>query len=153
MNKQTFRLISPDVRAYCCDKILDAENGCSVVIAPPGMVVKVEEPKRTIPQNSKQHAMYKDIADHCDFMGQRMHPDDWKRVLNDAFWRATKDDPEYMESWAKTQKPRIVPSLDGTGFVQLGPQSSRYDTKLGAGLIEFMYAWGSAQGVRWRYAE
>ncbi|MCA9857985.1 MAG: recombination protein NinB [Dehalococcoidia bacterium] len=139
MNKQTFRLISPDVRAYCCDKILDA---------PVGYVVEIKEPTRSVEQNAHFHAMFSDIAKQCEFMGQKWPAEDWKRLLADAFVRAMRELGTPLK-----QDGRIVPALNGDGFVQLGIQTRRLSKEEARNFVEFLKAWGAEQGVKWSWRE
>jgi hypothetical protein len=73
-------------------------------------------------------------------MGQKFNKDDWKRMLIDAFARVKATDGEPLKGWG-----RIVPSLDGTGFVQLGIQSRDFRKSIASEFIEHLYAFGSQQ--------
>lgn len=91
-----------------------------------------------------------------DFAGQLLHPisgvsadaEAWKRLMVNAFWRATKDDPELQGEWAGRQ-PRNILSLDGTEFVSLDPRTSDFTKLLASNFITYLHAWGDSKGVRW----
>lgn len=97
--------------------------------------VEIKPPKRTLDQNAKMHAMLGDVARQYLWHGIRMAKDDWKLVFLDALDRET----------------RIVPNLDGTGFVNLSRSSSDLSVGEMSGMIELLYAWGAdaAHPVAW----
>jgi hypothetical protein len=118
--------------------------------APVGYKVTIEEAAKSRDQEQKYHAMVGDIAKHCEFMGRKWDREDWKRLLVDAFVRV-------MREQAKAQgKPdpfaeecRMVPTLDGSGFVQLGAQTRGFKKGMASDFIEFLYSYGSESGVVW----
>lgn len=133
--KRVFRLAHDTARrgaAHC------------VMTAPDGWVVTVSEPKKTRDQEAKYHSMFGDIAKHCAFMGQKMTPEDWKRLLVDAFARAMQAAGTPLRHGG-----RVVPSLDGSGVVQLGIQTRNFLKREASEFIEFLLAWGAEQGVQW----
>jgi hypothetical protein len=121
-----------------------------VLAAPEGYVVKISEPKKKRAQEEKYHAMIGDIAKHCTFMGKARDEETWKRLLIDAYVRVAREN-------AKAEgKPdpfagqgEVVPSLDGTGIVQLGVQSRRFKVSQAANFIEYLFAYGAEHGVEW----
>lgn len=143
MTIQRFKLINDDTREHIIRQIR---------MAPWGKVVTIADPKKSRDQEAKYHAMFGDIAKQCRFMAQTWDAEDWKRLLVDAFHRATKDDPDYRDEWVKVM-PRMVPSLDGSGVVALGAQTRRFTKKLASAFIEFLHAWGAHEGVRWSAAQ
>jgi len=74
-----------------------------------------------------------------------------KRILVDAFWRVTKDDPQFQDLWRAsgfTTDARFVPSVDGSGIVQLGAQTRKFVPALASGFIDFLYAFARERDVR-----
>ncbi|HQN52055.1 MAG TPA: recombination protein NinB, partial [Phenylobacterium sp.] len=63
--------------------------------------------------------------------GVKLSPDDWKLVFLDALGREL----------------RMVPNLDGTGFVNLGRSSSDLSKSEMTDLIELIFAYGAKHGV------
>jgi len=99
--------------------------------APWGTRITFQEAKRSSDQNAKMWAMLTDVARQVEWHGQRLSADDWKLV----FLAALK------------AELRIVPNLDGTGFVQLGRSSSDLSVSEMADLIDLIAAFGARQGV------
>lgn len=89
--------------------------------------------------------MIGDIANQCEFMGKKFDREDWKRLLLDAFAR-------YMQELGTplSHGGRVVPSLDGTGVVQLGVQSRQFRKREAALFIEFLDYYGAENGVRFK---
>lgn len=106
--------------------------------------VTFSKPKKTREQEAKYHAQIGDIAKQCEFMGKRWSEEDWKRLLIDGFARVKAAEGEPLNDWG-----RVVPSLDGSGFVQLGVQSRGFEKEVASEFIEHLYAYGAENGVDW----
>jgi hypothetical protein len=146
--RKVYVLRSPEI-AKGMNAFLSQHAGPALARGTPLRVSITESTKpKTRDQEMKYHAMFGDIAKQCEFMGKKWDADDWKRLLVDAFYRATKDDPDLSGEWEKVM-PHMVPSLDGSGVVQLGAQTRRFTKKLASAFIEYLYAWGAEQGVQW----
>jgi len=126
-NKRTFRLVHATARRMAAE---------CIAAAPDGYVVTVQEPTRSLEQNSKLHAALSDIADQIEWHGERMDVDDWKRLLTAAWARA------------ESQQVKLVPALDGNGFDVLYRRTSRMSKSEMSNLIEYLHAWGAEQGVK-----
>ena len=99
--------------------------------APWGTRVTFQEAKRTTDQNARMWAMLTEVARQVKWHGQRLSADDWKLVFLSAL----------------KQELRIVPNLDGTGFVQLGRSSSSLSVGEMADLMDLIAAFGAREGV------
>ena len=99
--------------------------------APWGTRVTFQEAKRTSDQNARMWAMLTEVARQEKWHGQRLSADDWKLVFLSAL----------------KQELRIVPNLDGTGFVQLGRSSSSLSVGEMADLMDLIAAFGAREGV------
>lgn len=99
--------------------------------APSGTRVEFKEAKRSIPQNARMWAMLTDVAQQVQWHGQRLSADDWKVVFLAGL----------------NQEMRIVPNLNGNGFVQLGRSSSDLSKQEMGDLMELIAALGAQQGV------
>lgn len=99
--------------------------------APWGTRIEYKASKRSLPQNDRMWAMLTDIAEQVSHHGVKMPPDDWKLVFLAALKREL----------------RMVPNLEGDGFVNLGRSSSDLSKQEMTDLIELMFAWGARQGV------
>lgn len=99
--------------------------------APVGTRIEWKAPKRTVPQNDRMYAALTDIATQVMYRGLKLSPHDWKLVFLDALKREV----------------RIVPNLDGTGFVSLTKSSSDLSKQEMSDLLEIITAWGVQNGV------
>ena len=99
--------------------------------APVGTRIEWKAPKRTTSQNDRMWAAITDIATQVKYHGLKLSPDDWKLVFLDALKREV----------------RIVPNLDGTGFVSLTKSSSDLSKQEMSDLLEIITAWGVQNGV------
>lgn len=98
---------------------------------PQGTRVEFKASKRTLDQNSKFWAMLTDIATQLPWHGQKLRADDWRLIFLDALKREL----------------RIVPNIDGTGFVNLGRSSSDLSKQEMSELIELIAMFGANHGV------
>ncbi len=118
--------------------------------APDGWHVLFSEPPKTRIMEEKYHSMIGDIADQCKFIDRKWSREAWKRLLIDAFVKVMRAeakanggaDPFHGDG-------EIVPSLDGSGIVQLGVQSRKFSKVVGSAFIEFLYAYGAENNVTW----
>lgn len=103
--------------------------------APVNTRLEFKAPKRTIPQNDRMWAMLTDIAAQVQWHGLTLTTEDWKLIFLDGLKR----------------EMRIVPNLDGTGFVSLsGRSSSDLSRQEMSDLIELMFMFGAGRGVRFQ---
>ena len=99
--------------------------------APAGTRIEYKAPRRTLPQNDRMWACLTDVATQLLWHGQKLTPDDWKLVFLDALKREV----------------RIVPNLDGKGFVNLGRSSSDLTKEEMADLMTLIEQFGANHGV------
>ena len=99
--------------------------------APFGTRVELKAAKRSLPQNDFMWSMLTDIARELPWHGIKLKPDDWKLVFLDALKRET----------------RMVPNLDGNGFVNLGRSSSDLSKAEMGDMIELIRAFGANHGI------
>lgn len=102
-----------------------------VSAAPTGTRVEFKASKRSLPQNDRMWAMLTEVAEQVPWHGTRLRPDDWKLIFLDALKREL----------------RMVPNLDGTGFVNLGRSSSDLTKSEMSDLIELIAMFGAQNGV------
>lgn len=102
--------------------------------APIGTTVTFKTSKRSVPQNSRMWAMLTEVSQQVPWHGVRLDPADWKLVFLDALKREL----------------RMVPNLEGNGFVQLGRSSSDLTKEEMSGLLELIAAFGARQGVKFK---
>lgn len=104
---------------------------------PFGTRIEFKAAKRTLPQNDRMWAMLTDVAQQLPWHGVKLRPDDWKLIFLDALKREL----------------RMVPNLEGTGFVNLGRSSSDLTKEEMTGMIELMFAFGTEHGVVFKDTE
>lgn len=122
MTRAVLILSSDDIRAK-------AATWCRK--APPYSRVEFKAPKRTIPQNARFWAMLSDVAAQVPWHGLKLTADDWKLIFLDALKREV----------------RMVPNLDGNGFVNLGRSSSDLSVAEMGDLMTLIEAFGANHGV------
>ena len=93
--------------------------------------IEFKAPKRTLDQNSKMWAMLTELAAQLPWHGLRLSSEDWKLIFLDALKREV----------------RMVPNLDGNGFVNLGRSSSNLSKADFSDLLEIIAAWCAKEGV------
>ena len=100
---------------------------------PAGSKVVFHGPGRTIPQNDALHAAIRDIARQRDYHGVKLQDWEWKLLFLDA-----------LDSHV-----RMLPNLDGTGFVSVGKSTSALSKEEFTGLLSVVYEWGNRNGIAW----
>lgn len=105
--------------------------------APWGTRITFQEAKRTTDQNARMWAMLTEVARQVKWHGQRLSADDWKLVFMAALG----------------SELRLVPNLDGTGFVQLGRSSSDLSVAEMSDLMDLIAAFGAREGVTFAETE
>jgi len=119
-----FRLVHAEARNR-------ASQACQE--APDGYIVKVVEPTRTLDQNAALWPLLDEISAQVDWHGQKLSAEDWKHVFTSAL-----------------RKLRVVPNLDGTGFVALGQSSKKMTKREFSELLELATAFAIERGVKMR---
>lgn len=102
--------------------------------AAPRTVVTFTEPLRSIDQNSRLWSMLTDLAKQLKWHGQKLSPEDWKLVMMNGL----------------NSEMRIVPNIEGNGFVNLGTQTSKLSKGEMVALIDLVSAFGAQHGVTFR---
>lgn len=125
MIRPPYILRNATVRELCASYIMDA--------APEGCVVKFCEPSRSLEQNSLMWAKLGEIAEQVVWYGKKLSAEDWKTVLT-----------------ASLRQTRVVPTIDGDGFVPLGMSTSKMSVKEMGALLDLIDAFAAQQGVVFR---
>src|ERR1700728_3957336 len=102
--------------------------------AKPGTRVIFKDAKRSAAQNDRLWAMLTEVATQVEWHGQRLTPDDWKLIFLDALKREL----------------RMVPNIDGRGFVNLGRSSSNLSKAEMSDLLELIAMFGANHNVTFR---
>lgn len=122
MSRVTVILTNRETRERVCRWVMKAAWGTRV---------ELKEAKRTLPQNDRFWASLTDVARQLTWHGVKLSPDDWKLVFLDALKR----------------EMRLVPNINGDGFVNLGRSSSDLSKQEMSDLLEIIYAFGAQHGV------
>lgn len=126
MDKKSFVLINPHVRANAVDAVRKA---------PDGYVVRVAPATRSLDQNAKLHAMLTDLArSHVTWAGKRRTVDEWKALIVSAHSVATQSGGE------------VVPGIEGE-FVAIRESTASMSVRRAASLIEYLIAFCVENGV------
>ena len=104
--------------------------------APKDTRVTFQGPKRTLPQNDRMWAMLTDLSEQLVWHGQKLSTDDWKAVMMASF----------------TKEMRVVPAINGNGFVPLGRSSSKLSVAEMKELMDLIEAFGAQHGVKFMEA-
>lgn len=97
----------------------------------------VSEPRRSLPQNDKFHAMCEDVARQCEWMGKKRTKDQWKVLFVSGHSIATGRGAE------------MVPGLEGE-FVNIRESTARMSRSRLKSLIEYVQAWCAGNEVKLR---
>lgn len=92
--------------------------------------------KRTSAQNDRLWAMLDDISRQVVWYGAKFSAEDWKDILT-----------------ASLKKARVVPTIDGDGFVPLGMRTSQMTKAEFGALLDLAEAFGAQQGVQFSAPE
>jgi len=123
ISKQIFNIKDENIRQRALDAVRDA---------PLGKMVVIQDSTRSLDQNSKLWAMLADLSMQITWHGVKLSSDEWK-----SFATAT------------LEMQKIVPNMDGTGFIALGCKTSTMSKKKFADLVEVIYLIGANNDVKW----
>lgn len=101
--------------------------------SPVGTRLEFKSKRRSIPQNSLMWARLTDLSVQLRWHGKHLTANDWKIVLLDSL---------------KREHSRIVPSIDGDGFVDLGRSSSDLSKDEMGQFLDLIEAFGTQHGVK-----
>lgn len=104
--------------------------------APLGWMLMLREDTRTEAQNRLMWPLLTDISRQATHAGMKFTPEDWKDLLMAQLRR----------------EMRLVPNLDGDGFVNLNKRTSSLSKKEFSDLIELIYKLGAEKGVQFNDA-
>lgn len=123
MSKRIWKITGELARKAACREIQSA---------PDGHVVTLSEPTRNLEQNAKMWAMLADIEKQTTWHGMKLNAEEWKDLLS-----------------AGLVQSKVVPNMEGNGFVILGQRTSKLTKSQFAALIELISAFGAERGVVW----
>ena len=99
---------------------------------PDGTRVLFQEAVRSLDQNARLWAMLTDIATQVLWHEQKLTADDWKVLFMNAL----------------NSEMRMVPAIDGKGFVALGKSTSKLSKQEFSDLMAIIEVFGVEHGVK-----
>lgn len=138
--KKSVRLVHPTARQTA---------RTYVDVAPDGWEVTFSPPKKKRIQEEKYHAMLGDIARQCLHFGRQLTLLQWKRVMAEAFVHVLREEARAKGDPDPFPEGQILPSIDGLRVVQVDVLTRDFTVKQAAAFIEYLYAYGAENGVRW----
>ena len=121
--KRIYRLVHAESRRRAADDCMRA---------PDGWIVKVSEPTRNLEQNAMMWSLLTDISAQVPLHGIKLTAEEYKDLLS-----------------AGLVKSRVVPNIEGNGFVILGQRTSQMTKGEFSQLIELILAFGAEHEVKW----
>ena len=107
------------------------------------VVVTLSRLARSAIQNRKFHALIGDIAKQCVVEGRTYHQRIWKAWLVDQFEQELLANGERLRVQSE-----VVMSLDKKRLLSIRPSTTELSVKEAAQFIEFLFAFGTQEGVR-----
>lgn len=124
MTKQNFIISSRD-------NLVTAFRFCESLGYGKAYMVEVKPFTRTIEQNKILWAMLTDVSEQVNWHGNKLSNEDWKHIFSAAL-----------------SQQRVVPNIDGNGFVVLGKSTSKMSVAEMSDMIELIQAFGAERGVK-----
>ena len=123
MSRALLILSNPAVRARAISWINKLPDGTRVLF---------QEAVRSLDQNARLWAMLTDIATQVLWHEQKLTADDWKVLFMNAL----------------NSEMRMVPAIDGKGFVALGKSTSKLSKQEFSDLMAIIEVFGVEHGVK-----
>lgn len=122
-DKKIFRFVHNEARRRAADYCM---------IAPEGSIAEFKDATRTLEQNAKMWPMLEDISKQVEWYKNWLTEDEWKDFFS-----------------AIILKQKVVPNMEGTGFIAVGGRTSKMGKRMFSEMIELMYAFGADYDVVW----
>ena len=120
--KQTFTLSHAEARRRAVQAVQNAPEGYAVIVKPP---------TRNLEQNALLWALLTEVSNQVVWHGNRLTQDEWKDVFSSVL-----------------HKQKVIPNLDGTGFVVCGRSTSEMSKAEFSDLLELIHAFMAQHEVR-----
>lgn len=103
----------------------------AIVMAPDGAEIIVQEPKRSSAINALMWVVLAQMEEKCQWHGIKLTDDEWKNLAS-----------------AGIRGLKVVPNLEGSGFVGLGKSTSSMSGRMIRQIIDILCAIAGEQGVQ-----
>lgn len=110
------------------EKVLVTQNLLAELDVPYKMILT--PPRASDELTARFHCAIRCVAKQVKWAGEKLTEEDWKRLIV-----------------ATVLGQKVVPSLDGKGFVVLDRRTRSMSGSMKHDLVEWIYAWGSERGV------
>lgn len=110
------------------EKLLVTQNRLAELDLPFSIVLT--PPRASDEMTARFHCAIRCLAKQLKWAGEKLTEEDWKRIVV-----------------ATVLGQKVVPSLDGKGFVVLDRRTRAMSGSMKSELTEFIYAWGAERGV------
>ena len=98
--------------------------------------LEIKRESKSRDQEEMYHAIIGQVAKQASHLGAKWSAEDWKRFL---VWQFSKE--------VGISTGKLVPSLDGTGIVQLGLQTRKFTKDEASQFTEWLIVWAAENGV------
>lgn len=122
-DKRIFRFVHMEARRRAAEYCM---------VAPEGSIAEFKDATRTLEQNAKMWPMLTDISKQVEWYKNWMTKEEWKDFFS-----------------AIILKQKVVPNMEGTGFIAVGGRTSKMSKKEFIELIDLIYYFGTEHGVVW----
>lgn len=119
-----YRLVHPEARRRAAEDCMTADEG---------WIVKVSPPTRNLEQNALLWKLLGELSAKVPWHGIKLSAEEYKDLLS-----------------AGLVKSRVVPNIDGSGFVILGQRTSKMTKGEFSQLLELVMAFGAEHGVEFK---
>jgi len=98
--------------------------------------LEIRPASKTRDQECLYHAIIADVAKQAQHLGAKWDAETWKRLLLHRFAQETG-----------RNAGRLIPTLDGSGVIELGVQSRKFSVKDATEFVDWLYAWAADHGI------
>lgn len=122
--QRIYRLVHPEARRRASEDCMKADDG---------WIVRVSPPTRNLEQNALLWKLLDELSAKVPWHGIKLSAEEYKDLLS-----------------AGLVKSRVVPNIDGSGFVILGQRTSKMTKGEFSQLLELVMAFGAEHGVEFK---
>lgn len=100
------------------------------------LTLEIKQQSKSREQERLYHELIGQIAKQAQHLGAKWDAEDWKRLLVQEFCKEKG-----------LSSGRVIPNLSGDGICQLGQQTRKFTKEQASDFVEFLQAWGIANGI------
>ena len=118
-------------RGFLVDRDRRLQAHQAINEAPDGSEIIIQEPKRSSEANARMWVCLHQMAQKCLWHGIKLTDDEWKNLASSG-----------------VRGLKVVPNIDGTGFVALGKSTSSMSGRMIGEIVDTLCAIAGQQGVQ-----